>query len=137
MPPLQKRALLELACWSAVLAILLPIIVFVNDLAVALVVLPVIALAYWIPQYLTRPRPGQPVTMDERDQHIIAKVMGYRRAGILLAVFAWFSVFFWRTDVHGEVTLTRLSLQALWIGAFTADLFSSLIGTLIEYWRAK
>ncbi len=137
MAPLQKRALLELALWSAALAVLLPIIVFVNDLAVVLLVLPVIALAYWIPQYLTRPRPGQPVTMDERDQYIIAKVMGYRRAGIILAVFAWFSVFFLRTDVHGEVTVTRLSLQILWICVFTADLFSSLIGTLIEYWRAK
>lgn len=137
MAPLQKRALLEFVCLSAGLAVLLPIMIFVNEPYAILLVLPVLALAYWMPRYLTRPRAGQQVIMDERDQHILANVMGYRRVGIIVAVFAWFSVFFWRSDVHGEVTIGRFHLQFLLICVFTGDLVSSLVGTLIEYWRAK
>jgi hypothetical protein len=137
MAPLQKRALYEFVSLIVLTALLGPLLFFASDGRLLYAAVPIAALAYWIPRHLTRPRPDQPVVMDERDKVILGKVTGFQRLGIVLAIFVWFSVLFFRADAHGQVTISQLSLMLLMWSVFIADAVSSVLGTLIAYWRSK
>lgn len=139
MAPLQKRALYQLVALAVLLGTAGLVLTLLNrDASFGLFILIAAAVACeWLPRHLTRPRPDQPIIMDERDQRIIANVMGYRRVGIILAVFVWFSVLFFRTDAHEQVIIGRLSLMLLLWSVLIADATFSVVGTLVEYWRVK
>ena len=79
MTPQQKRALYEFIAAITMMAVLLPLISFAGIGLETLVALMIIAvgLVYWVPRYLTRPKPDQPVIMDERDKAILSNVPRY------------------------------------------------------------
>jgi hypothetical protein len=134
MPPLQKRAL-----YQTIAAILLiAILALYNWIGIALLVfaaLIVLPLALWLPRYLTRTRPGEPVIEDERDRAIISNVPRYQAVAVILAVTIWFMVLSQVYKEQREVPLGPLSL--MWVSVSAVYVASYAVGVLIEYWRAK
>ena len=140
MAPLQKRALYQLVALVILLGTVGPVLIFLThggDFRLFFIVIAVAALCEWLPRYLTRPRPDQPVIMDERDKAILGKVPKYQRFGIVLAVFLWIAVIIFRADADGQMTVSQSSLLALLWSVLIADFMFSVVGTMIEYWRTK
>ena len=138
MAPLQKRALYQLVAASAGVLLLVALVIFAGmSTAVLVLILPVFVLAYWVPRYLTRPRPDQPVIMDERDKAILSQVPRYQRFGIMLGVVVWSAVVVFSSDTRDQVTIGPASLVWLANSVVIADNVFSVVGTLIEYWRTE
>lgn len=137
MPPLQKRALYELIAMLLWIAVAVPIIFFANIRLDALLVFVIatIALVCWVPRYLTRSRPDQPVIMDERDKAILSTVPRYQYVGILLTVGVWIIVLLGIYDIRGQVPMK--SLWLMWCSILAANALFTTAGIMIGYWRAK
>ena len=140
MAPLQKRALFQLLASAVLLGTVGLVLMLLNhgaDFSLFFIVIAVGVVCEWLPRYLTRPKPGQPFVMDERDRIILSNVPKYQRFGIILAVFIWFAIFMSRTDIHGRATVTSSSLLLLVGSVIVADGVFGIVGTLIEYWRMR
>ena len=137
MPPLQKRALYGLIAAIVMLLVVISAIFLVNIGAGALLILAIasLALAYWVPRYLTRPRTDQPVIMDERDKAILSSVPRYQYAGILLTIGAWIVTLVAIYGDRGQVPIKFLWLMLY--SVFGASLVFATAGVMMGYWRAK
>lgn len=141
MPPMQKRALYFFIAAIAVSAALVPIVLLVikptldSLFPLLLLMLAATTLVAFVPWYLTRPRPGQPVVEDERDKAIIEKAWRYSYVGTLATVAVWLLAFIWLYSDKGQVPFGVV--MAIWPSLLVAVLVFSTAGIMIEYWRAR
>ena len=140
MPPLQKRALYEFIAAIVMLLVVMPVIFFARigpDVLLILIILMTAALVlvYWVPRYLTRPKPDQPVIMDERDIAILSNVPRYQYVGIYLTFAVWLLILSALYSDKGQVPIRFIYLMLL--SLLTANAVFATAGVMIEYWRAK
>ena len=137
MPPLQKRALYSLIAAIVVPAAVVGIILLVKPTPDVLLLFAIatIALVYFVPRYLTRPRPDRPVIADERDKAILSSVPRYQYVGVLLAIGAWIIILYALYHDKGQIPIRFLSWMLL--SVFAANTLFATAGVMIGYWRAK
>lgn len=141
MPPMQKRALYFFIAAIVVSAVLVPIVLLVikptldSLIPLLLLMLATTTVVAFVPWYLTRPRPDQPVVEDERDKAITERAWRYCYVGTLVTVTVWGLVFIWLYSDKGQVPF-RVMVY-IWPSLLVAVLTFSTAGVMIEYWRAK